>query len=124
MLQLLLVEDNQHFREVLKEELKEWFPSITVEEASNVKEALEKTDSFCPQVIFMDIRLPDGSGLKLTREIKAKCPRAVVAILTSHDLPEYRQAAIEYGASRYFVKAASRGTEIRSFVESLLPAAK
>jgi len=119
-LQVLLVEDNQHFRGVLKEELMEWFPSITIEEASNAKEAREKTDSVCPQVILMDIRLPDGSGLQLTREIKAKCPRSVVAILTSHDLPEYRQAATECGASRYFVKAASDGSEIKSFVGSLL----
>jgi YesN/AraC family two-component response regulator len=120
MFQILLVEDDHQFRRVLKEELSQWFPSVIVEEASDGKEALVKSDSFCPQIIFMDVRLPDESGLQLTRKIKTKCPGAHVAILTSYDLPEYRQAAAECGATHFFVKGTSNGSEIKSLVKSLL----
>jgi two-component system, response regulator YesN len=121
MLKILLVEDNHQFREIFKQELSESFPSILIEEASNGKEATEKADSFRPQLIFMDIRLSDESGLQLTKNIKLKFPEITVAMLTSHDLPEYRQAAGERGASHFFVKGSSVWSEIRAFVESLLP---
>jgi DNA-binding NarL/FixJ family response regulator len=120
MFKILLVEDDQQFRKILKEELNRWFPSIMIEEASDGKEAMEKMDSFCPQLIFMDIRLPDESGLQLTKKIKAKCPTTNVTMLTSHDLPEYRQAAVDCGASHFFVKGTSEGDEIRALVESFL----
>jgi two-component system response regulator YesN len=120
MFQILLVEDDHRFRKLLKEGLSQMFPSIVIEEASDGKEAMEKTDSFCPRIIFMDIRLPDESGLQVARKIKAKCAHTHVAMLTSFDLPEYRQAATECGASRFFVKGASDGSEIWSFVRSLL----
>jgi len=120
MFKILLVEDDQQFRKILKQELSRWFPSIMIEEASDGKEAMEKMDSFCPQLIFMDIRLPGESGLQLTKKIKAKCPDTNVVMLTSHDLPEYQQAAIECGASHFFVKGTSEGNEIRTLVESFL----
>ncbi len=116
----MLVEDDPIFRKILRHELAHWFPSIDIEEASDGKEAMGKTAVSCPQIVFMDIRLPDESGLQLTRKIKAKCPATNIAILTSHDSPEYRQAAEECGACQFFVKGASDGSEIQSFVQSLL----
>lgn len=120
MFLVLLVEDDPIFRKILKHELAHWFPSITIEEASDGKEAMAKTEASCAQIVFMDIRLPDESGLQLTKKIKAKCPGTSIAILTSHDSPEYRQAARDCGASHFFVKGASDGCEIQSFVRSLL----
>ncbi len=120
MSRILLVEDDQQFRKILKQELNQWFPSIMIEEASDGKEAMEKTETFSPQIILMDIRLPGESGLQLTKRIKAKNPAVHVVMLTSYDLPEYRQAATECGASRFFVKGTSYGGEIKSFVESFL----
>jgi CheY-like chemotaxis protein len=120
MFRILLVEDDQHFRKILKEELIGWFPSVVVEEASDAKEAMEKIESSSSQIIFMDIRLPGESGLQLTKRIKAKYPAINICMLTSHDLPEYRQAAKESGASHFFVKGTSNGIEIKSWVESLL----
>ncbi len=120
MFQIMLVEDDQQFRKALKQELSEWFPSIAIEEASDGKEAMEKVNLFCPQIIFMDIRLPDESGIETTKKIKEKFPDAIVTMLTSYDLPEYRQAATECGASHFFVKGASDGREIKSLVKSLL----
>jgi DNA-binding NarL/FixJ family response regulator len=120
MFHILLVEDDRHFRTILKQELNQWFPSVLIEEASDSREAMEKMDSFSPQLIFMDVRLPNESGLELTKKIKAKHPTSDIVMLTSHDLPEYRQAATECGAAHFFVKGTSDGIEIRSLVESLL----
>ena len=120
MFRVLLVEDDPILRKILKHELAHWFPSIDIQEASDGKEAMAKTASSCPKIVFMDIRLPDESGLQLTKKIKAKCPLTSIAILTSHDSPEYRQAAKECGASQFFVKGATDGCDIQSFVQSLL----
>ncbi len=120
MFHILLVEDDGHFRTILKQELTQWFPSILIEEASDGQEAIEKVESFRPRLIFMDIRLPGESGLELTKKIRAKHPTSEIVMLTSHDLPEYRQAAMECGATHFFVKGMSEGSEIRSLVESLL----
>jgi DNA-binding NarL/FixJ family response regulator len=119
MSRILLVEDDGLFRKILKQELSQWFTSVTIEEASDGKEAMAKVESFRPQLIFMDIRLPDESGLQLTQRIKAKYPAMKVLMLTSYDLPEYRQAATECGANHFFVKGTSKGSEIKSLVESL-----
>ncbi len=120
MFHILLVEDDGHFRTILKQELNHWFPSVLIEEASDSREAMEKMDSFTPQLIFMDIRLRGESGLELTKKIQAKHPTSDIVMLTSHDLPEYRQAATECSAAHFFVKGTSDGIEIRSLVASLL----
>jgi len=120
VIKILLVEDDGQFRKVLKEELSRWFPSIMIDEASDGKEAMEKMDSFCPQLVFRDIRLPDESGLQLPKKIRAKCPDTNVVMLTSYDLPEYRQATRERGTSDFFVKGMSEENEITALVESLL----
>jgi two-component system, response regulator YesN len=119
MLKTLLVEDNEQFRKAFKEMLYDSFPKMVVEEAADGKEALEKVDSFCPRLIFMDIRLPDESGLQLTQKIKAKYPEISIVMLTSYDLPEYRKAATAYGASHYLVKGSSDIGQITALVESL-----
>ena len=121
MFKILIVEDNRTYRESLKDVLDEpKFPGVIIEEAETCKEAMEKADSFRPDLIFMDIGLPDGSGLQLTNKIKAKYPNVDVAMLTSHDGLEYREAAIRYGASHYLTKGDVTREEIRNLVKSSL----
>ena len=119
MLRVLLVEDNQTFRKAFKQNLCEAFPSLIIEEAADGDEALQKIDGTPPRLIFMDIRLPGVNGLKLTQKIKRDFPNIRIAILTSYDLPEYRQAAIQYGADGFFVKASLMWGEIRDLVKSV-----
>jgi DNA-binding NarL/FixJ family response regulator len=115
----LIVEDNASFRNTLLDILSAQFPSIAIEEAGDGKEALEKVDSFQPHLIFMDIKLPGESGLHVTQKIKTKHPEIVIIILTSYDLPEYREAAYRYGANYFIVKGSSTNREILSLVESI-----
>jgi len=119
MVTALLVEDNVAFRESLKETLHSRFPAIGVTEAGDGEEALRKIEAWVPDLIFMDIKLPGENGLSLTKRIKTAHPDVVVVILTSYDLPEYREAAFQYHAN-YFITKASLSTKIVEVVESIL----
>ena len=68
----------------------------------------------------MDIRLPGENGLELTKKIKMSYPDIIIVILTSYDLPEYRQAARESKAD-YFVTKDSPTQDFLTLVESILP---
>jgi len=103
----LLVEDDGSFRRSLAGLLISRFPSILLDEAANGTEALEKIESFRPQLIFMDIKLPGQSGLELTRKIKELHPDIKVVILTSYDFPEYREAALASGAYGFLSKGSA-----------------
>lgn len=117
---ILIVEDNTVFRTSLKEVLSRRFPHETILEASDGKEALERVDTLAPSLVFMDIRLPGANGLELTRTITKNYRDIVVIVLTSHDLPEYRDAAYRSGASYFLTKGIATSEEIMTLVESTL----
>jgi DNA-binding NarL/FixJ family response regulator len=119
MFKTLLVEDNAPFRQSLKDMLSEGFPTMGVEEAEDGEEALEKIEATAPHLVFMDIKLPGENGLEVTRKIKARYAEIRVIILTSYDLPEYREAAKEYGADYFLSKEKSSREDILTLVESI-----
>ena len=123
MLRVLIVEDNRIFREAFKKGLLDYFPSMVIEEAANGNEALQKIKGGPPDLIFMDIRLPGVNGLQLTQRVKKDFPDINIAILTDYDLPEYRQAAVQYGADRFFVKNSFKWDELEALVQSISPGA-
>jgi DNA-binding NarL/FixJ family response regulator len=75
-----------------------------VAEASNGREAIEKAARFKPNVVLMDIRMPDVDGLQATREILSANPAARILILTTFDLDEYIYEALSAGASGFVLK--------------------
>lgn len=103
-LRTLIVEDNNLFRQTLKEGLQAAFPEILIDEATNGTEALQKVNAFLPDLILMDIRLPGESGLGLTKKIKAIYPDVTIFMLTNYDTLECRRAASRYGADRFIAK--------------------
>lgn len=100
----LIVEDNEAFRALLKGLLHARMPALTVMEAGTVADGLRKVRDHAPGLVLMDIQLPDGNGLSATRIIKDECPAACVIVCTSHDLPEYREAAFACGAAFFLPK--------------------
>ena len=114
---VLIVEDNLTFRHALAEILQSQFPGMAIAEARNGVEAFEKTHDFNPDLVFMDVRLPGENGLEITRKIKIQRPDIVVMILTSYDLPEYRDVALRYGANHFIVKGSSTFEEISSLIK-------
>jgi DNA-binding NarL/FixJ family response regulator len=123
MLRVLIVEDNRIFREAFKKGLVDYFPSMVIEEAGNADEALQRIKGGPPDLIFMDIHLPGVNGLQLTQKIKKDFPDINVSIMTDYDLPEYRQAAVQYGADRFFVKNSFKWDELEALVQSISPGA-
>ncbi len=119
MFKTMLVEDSPSFRKLLKDNLKNQFPSMDIIEAGDGVEAFQKMDSNLPNLIFMDIRLPGENGLELTRKIKADYPNIIIIIITNYDLPEYREAATRSKADYFFVKD-SMATGIFKLVKSIL----
>jgi DNA-binding NarL/FixJ family response regulator len=68
----------------------------------------------------MDIQLPGENVLSLTQKIKARYPRIIVVVVTTYDIPEYREAAFQYGADRFLPKDSLDWKEIETVVESLV----
>ena len=101
MFRTMLVEDNPSFRQLVKLDLQSQFSSMTITEAADGVEAFQEIGSHPPNLIFMDIRLPGENGLELTRRIKADHPDIIIIVLTSYDLPEYREAATRCKANYY-----------------------
>jgi len=116
---VMLVEDDDGFRRSLAGILRSRFSSIAIEEAADGTEAMEKVKSFLPQLVFMDISLPGQNGLETTKRIKALHPDINVVFLTSHDYPEYREAARECGAYCFLSKGSSTSKQIQNVVEEL-----
>lgn len=117
---ILIVDDNLILRETTRRILKSKFPALRVFEAADGKEAFTQIHNYLPDLILMDIHLPDNNGLKLTRKIKDLYPKIVVIIFTSYDLPEYRKAAFENGAEFFLSKSSRDGRRLTAVVESVL----
>ena len=116
----MLVEHNSSYRELFKDALKDQFPSMDIIEAGDGVEAFQKMDSNLPDLVFMDIHLHGENGLELTRKIKADHPEITVIILTIHDIPEYREAAIRCKADYFFAKGEMVTDGIFKLVKSIL----
>jgi len=117
---ILIVDDNGPFRQTLKGSLQMSFPTVAIDEVADGGEVLQEVDTFLPDLIFMDIKLPGENGLKLTKKIKATHPNITIFILTSYDIPEYREAAFQYGADRFLAKTSLNRMELEELVKSFL----
>jgi len=115
----LIVEDNPLFRQTIADILATQFPFMVLEEAGDGKTALEKIEDATPDLVFMDIKLPGENGLHLTEHIKKEHPEIVVAVLTSYDWPEYRDAAYKFGANYFIMKGSSTKKEIVELIETI-----
>jgi DNA-binding NarL/FixJ family response regulator len=120
MFRTMVVEDSPSYREIVKLNLRDQFPSMDIIEAADGGEAFQKIDSYPPDLIFMDIGLPGENGLELTKRIKADHPDVIIIILTSHDAPEYREAAIRNKADYFFSKDVLLNDGVFALVKSIL----
>jgi DNA-binding NarL/FixJ family response regulator len=104
LISVLLADDQTIIRDGLRA-LLEANPDIqVVAEAKNGMEAYEQTNIHRPQVVLMDIRMPQMGGVEATRLIKQDFPETAVLILTTFDDDESILGAIAYGASGYLLK--------------------
>jgi two-component system, NarL family, response regulator DevR len=103
-LQLLIVDDHEVVRQGLVALLDRREEFQVVAEAGTVAEAIDQARRFQPDIVVMDVRLPDGSGIEACREIRAELPRTRVVILTSYPDEDAVLSAIVAGAAGYLLK--------------------
>ncbi len=125
MISVLIADDQALVREGLRLML-DAEPDITVVgEAENGNDALAKTRGLDPDVVLMDVRMPELDGLEATARLVQAGMRARVLMLTTFDLDEYVYRAMKAGASGFLLKDAKReqlATAVRTVAagESLL----
>ncbi len=101
---ILLVDDHEVVRVGLKALLQKHPDFEVVSEAGTAREAVEKTKSYEPDVVVMDIRLKGGSGIEACQEITDTSPDTKVIMLTSYAEDEMLFSAIRAGAAGYVLK--------------------
>jgi len=101
---VVLVDDHAVVRRGLIDLLSERAEITVVGEAGSVAQAIEVVAVTRPDVVVMDLRLPDGSGVEACREIREQLPETKVLMLTSHADQNALFAAVMAGASGYLLK--------------------
>lgn len=113
-MKILIVDDDQNILRLYKEELEEEGYSIIT--ASNGQEAIEQFEKEEPDLVTLDILLPDIDGIKLLRQMKEKKPRVPVVMTTAYD---YRDDFAVWASEAYIVKSADL-TELKSTIKKLI----
>ncbi|WP_084253000.1 response regulator [Devriesea agamarum] len=93
-----------------------WF--IVVGEAATAAQAIALVPRACPDVVLMDFRLPDGSGIDACRAIRSEHPQIPFVILTSYDDDKAMLSAVMAGASAYILKQV-RGMDLLAVMEQV-----
>ena len=117
-LRILVVDDHEIVRQGLVSLLERRDGFQVVAQAGTVAEAIENARKFQPDLVVMDVRLPDGSGIEACREIRAEFPTTRIIILTSYPDEEAVFASIVAGASGYLLKQI-RGRDLVAALESV-----
>jgi DNA-binding NarL/FixJ family response regulator len=105
---VLIVDDHEIVRKGLVMLISRQEDLVVAGEAGSAAEAVEKARELIPDVVVLDIRMPDGSGVEACRDIRAENPDVKVLMLTSYSDEEAVMGSIMAGASGYLLK------EIRS----------
>jgi len=105
---VLLVDDHELVRQGVAAMLHKADGIEIVGEARTGREAIEATRRDLPDVVLMDVRMPDMDGLEATKRIKEERPRTAVIMVTMHDNPAYLRDAVRAGAAGYLLKDVSK----------------
>ena len=105
---ILIVDDHTMVRDGLSSMLQRQPDFEVVGEASNGKEGVEQAERLRPDLILMDLRMPEMDGVEAMRKIRIHQPEVDFLVLTTFDTDEYIFDAIEVGAKGYLLKDTSR----------------
>lgn len=116
---ILIVDDHEVVREGLRALLNRKDGLAVVGEAGSVEQAVAEASRTKPDVIVMDVRLPDGSGIEACREIRQARPETKVIMLTSYADEDAVFASILAGAAGYLLKQ-TRGNALADAISSVM----
>jgi DNA-binding NarL/FixJ family response regulator len=114
----LVVDDNQLIRERLSAILGESPEVVVVAEASNGWQAIEKAGKYHPDIVLLDISMPELNGLQAAPLIKQAAPAAQILIVTQHNAHFFIRAAFAVGVLGFLEKS-SAGTELLTAVKDV-----
>ena len=113
-LRVLLADDHEMIREGLKLLLNSQPDMECVGEASNGRVAVERVCELLPDLVVMDVSMPELNGLQATKKIKATCPQVKVLALTRHTDDGYLQQLLKAGVSGYVLKQSAADELVRA----------
>ncbi len=116
-IRIQLVDDHEVVRDGVKSLISANDDMTVVAEAGSVAEAVVQAERTRPDVVVMDVRLADGSGIEATREIRARLEKTQVLMLTSFADDEALFASIMAGAAGYVLKQIRGGDLVRAIRE-------
>jgi len=106
-IRILLVEDHVVFRESIRQFLNRESDLEVVGEAGNGEEATRLTAQLKPDIVLMDVAMPNVNGIEATKRIKALYPATAVLVLSAYDYDQYIFALLEAGSAGYLLKDVS-----------------
>jgi len=103
-LKIMLAEDHAILREGLRCLIGSQPDMAIIGEAKDGRAAIELAQTLKPDIIIMDVTMPDVSGIEATRQIKAQNPNIKIVALSAYDKPDFVLGMIKAGASAYLLK--------------------
>jgi len=103
-MRILIIDDHPLFREGIKTILARDGRFDVVDEAGSGREGIEKACQLKPDVVLLDVSLPDETGMEVARKLRTQIPRTKIMILSMHSKIDYIVEAFQAGATGYVVK--------------------
>jgi DNA-binding NarL/FixJ family response regulator len=105
---MIIADDHELARAGLRKMLEGDRGLTLVGEAANGREAVALCQELAPDLVLLDVRMPDMDGLAAANTIRQSCPQTRVLIVTTHENPDYLLAALKAGAAGYVLKDVAR----------------
>ncbi len=118
-IRIMLADDHPLLRQALRDVLEKQPDLEVIAEASDGEEAVKLATELNPDVVIMDISMPELNGLEATKQIKANCPAIAVLVLTVHSDSEHILSILQAGAGGYLTKSVY-GDEVIYAIRSLV----
>ena len=103
-LKVFIADDSVEVRNRLKEMLKENTTIHLTGEAADASQTISALHRLKPDVVILDLHMPEGGGLRVLREIKTTDPGRVIIVFTAFSFPQYRKSCLAAGADYFFDK--------------------
>ncbi len=101
---VLIVDDHPMVAEGIQSILESYDDLVVAGSCKSARDAIDGLDAFNPDVILMDLNMPDMSGLTATEIVLERRPGTRILVLSMHDSPEYISSALSHGAMGYILK--------------------
>lgn len=118
LISVMIIDDHEVVRRGIAEVVERSEGMTVVAEAGSVAEGIRRANLVKPQVMLVDLQLPDGSGIDLIESFAQTLPDSRAVVLTSFDDDDALAAALEVGASAYLLKSV-RGAEIADVIRAV-----